>query len=626
MTVTAERAALIIDKPGVYDGIPDEQYHADMVPAGSLSVSGAKRLLDCPAKFNWERRHGRPNKPEYDFGHVAHNLVLGTGPRIVVVEADNWQTKAARTDRDEAYAAGHVPILAKDYDRAVELAAAVKAHPLAGALLCGDGGRSEQSMFWLDEETGVWCRGRVDRMQQLRDGHLAFVDLKGLSLGTPIPTPSGWTTMGEIEIGDAVFDSGGHVCKVTAKSRVHYKTCYQMRFDDGSSVICDGEHRWLTSAGASRRDREPIVAVRTTDEIRATVRHSGQHHHRIGLTASLELPEANLPIDPYVLGAWLGDGTAASGHISKPDGELFDIIASRGYEIGDVIKGTEQGCPTRNIRGLRTQLRLAGLLGNKHIPVPYLRASAEQRLDLLRGLMDTDGYWNAARTQAVFTTTDKSLAFAVRELVCSLGQRGVVHTSTQKGFGLTVQAYQVTFRPVGGLNPFILSRKASKVTIGERPKGWSKSHRRVIVAVDETPIVPTQCIAVDSPDHTYLCTESMIPTHNTCESAQPRKLRRAIREYSYDMQDDFYRMGAVALELDEAPAFLFVFVEKTPPYVITVGQCDDYARQVGHRLNRRALDLYRECSLADRWPGYVADDEIAEISEPGWVEHQLSDI
>ncbi len=349
--------------------------------------------------------------------------------------------------------------------------------------------------------------GTLDSIQDIPSLGRCLVDYKGLALDTSIPTPDGWKTMRQLKVGDQVFGSDGRPCKVTAKSGIHYRPCYRIRFDDGSSVVCDDEHLWRTTSG---RAANPKTSVLTTDEIRRTLWLHGQRQHRIPLAGPLDLPEVDLPIHPYVLGCWLGDGKASDGSISKPDAEMFDLIVECGYEVApDTSKDGK--CPTRTVYGLRTQLRQAGLLGHKVIPAEFLRASREQRLALLRGLMDTDGSWNKARRQAVFSNTDKSLSKSVCELACSLGQRAVMHQVTAHGFGLSVSAYPVTFTPNGHLNPFSLSRKADLVQFGVKPY----STRRLVLAVDDMPVVPTQCITVDSPDSTYLCTESMIPTHNT---------------------------------------------------------------------------------------------------------------
>jgi len=152
-----------ITEPGVYE-LPADVYHRDPVPAGSLSASGARKLLPpyCPAIYRHEKDHRPPPTPEFSFGHAAHRLVLGVGPDIAVVDADNWRTKAAQEQRDDAIAAGLTPLLQADYNIVKAMAEALRGHPIAGALFSIETGRPEQSLFWQDKETGIWCRAMLD--------------------------------------------------------------------------------------------------------------------------------------------------------------------------------------------------------------------------------------------------------------------------------------------------------------------------------------------------------------------------------------------------------------------------------------------------------------------------------
>jgi PDDEXK-like domain of unknown function (DUF3799) len=149
--VTALADAPVIQQAGVYD-IAEDLYLSDPVPGGSLSCSGAKRLLppSCPALFRWEQEHP-VYKDVFDFGSAAHKMVLGAGPELAVIDADNWMTKAAKEARDMARAEGK--------------AAALREHPVASALFSPErGGRPEQSLFWPDAEFGIWRRCRLDWM------------------------------------------------------------------------------------------------------------------------------------------------------------------------------------------------------------------------------------------------------------------------------------------------------------------------------------------------------------------------------------------------------------------------------------------------------------------------------
>lgn len=147
-----------ITAPGVYD-IAEEKYHAH--PA--LSSTGARKLLppSCPAIYRHEQDNAQPHKREFDFGRAAHMLVLGAGPQLHVVNAPNYQTKDARQERDEAYARGEVPLLPEEFDTAQAMAAALRRHPRAAELFTADG-IAEQSLFWIDTDTGVECRVRLD--------------------------------------------------------------------------------------------------------------------------------------------------------------------------------------------------------------------------------------------------------------------------------------------------------------------------------------------------------------------------------------------------------------------------------------------------------------------------------
>ena len=153
-----------IAKSGVYD-LPAEDYHRDPVEGGSLSSAGARRLLDMPpARWQYERDHPTPPSAAMILGTAVHTLVLGAGPKVVAVEAKSWRSKAADEARVAEQAAGNVPLLRAEYDRAYAIADAVHAHPVAARLFSPERGPAEQAMVWRDEESGVMCRALVDHM------------------------------------------------------------------------------------------------------------------------------------------------------------------------------------------------------------------------------------------------------------------------------------------------------------------------------------------------------------------------------------------------------------------------------------------------------------------------------
>lgn len=183
MAVATVEAALT--EPGVYE-MTAEQYHADPVAGGSLSSTWARKLLDpsCPAKFRYERDHGQPPKREFDIGHAAHQLVLGAGPDLVVIDADSYRTKDAREQRDEAHDCGHVPLLVAEYEQVEAMAAAIRQHPLAARLFDPAHGRPEVTLIWRDQ-TGVMCRARYDWLPERLGGRLIIPDYKTCASADP---------------------------------------------------------------------------------------------------------------------------------------------------------------------------------------------------------------------------------------------------------------------------------------------------------------------------------------------------------------------------------------------------------------------------------------------------------
>ncbi len=152
----------LITEPGVYPDIPEDFYHSDPVEGRSLSQSGAKLLLDCPARFKWERDHPTESTADMDTGSAAHTMILGAGPEVVEVEFDTYHTKAAKEAKAEAKAAGKIPLLRPRYQAVVEMADTLKAHPLASRLFDPETGRAEVTLVWECPDTGVTRRARLD--------------------------------------------------------------------------------------------------------------------------------------------------------------------------------------------------------------------------------------------------------------------------------------------------------------------------------------------------------------------------------------------------------------------------------------------------------------------------------
>jgi replicative DNA helicase len=384
---------------------------------------------------------------------------------------------------------------------------------------------------------------------------------KALALDTPLPTPAGWTTMGQVKVGDELLGADGRPVTVTAATEImRDRRCYQVVFDDQTSIVADSEHQWGTTTRADRRlayalsggdgtpHRAP-VRIRTTAEIAATLwRGDGSaYNHAVPVTSALELPSGDLPIAPYVLGSWLGDGRSSTATFTSADPEMADLLADEGIVVGKgkqylsytmrlprrpelpervcvvcgeafrprttQVKTCGRSCGGRARYKSAPILRKLGVLDNKHIPLQYLRASKEQRMALLAGLLDTDGTVN--RTGSVqFTSTSARLAADVRELVVSLGYRcGMWRKRVQGRTPASSIAFTITFTTTDEV--FRLARKR-KVHQERRPSRTTmRVRQRMIVAVREIPSVPVRCVQVDAPDSLYLASRSMIPTHNS---------------------------------------------------------------------------------------------------------------
>lgn len=168
--------------PGLYssDELSLEDYHRDVVPGGSLSSSGARKLLDpgCPAIFDYERRHPQPPKKEFDLGTAAHKLVLGEGPELALCDVSDWRTKDAQKQAAEARERGAIPLKRADYEMVHAMADALRRHRAAAALFDPAGGKPEQSMYWIDPITKVICRSRPDWLPNPAPGRTILSDYK----------------------------------------------------------------------------------------------------------------------------------------------------------------------------------------------------------------------------------------------------------------------------------------------------------------------------------------------------------------------------------------------------------------------------------------------------------------
>lgn len=344
---------------------------------------------------------------------------------------------------------------------------------------------------------------------------------KALALDTPLPTPTGWTTMGEVRVGDALYDAHGRPTTVVAATEVLLdRPCYEVVFSDGSSIVADAQHQWLTETRSARKSKRILASVVTTEQIAATVRINAdaRANHAVPNAAALQ-GGGDLPLPPYVLGAWLGDGHTAGARLTSETDEIpmrIEGLGIRCEKRGHMLYSLQLPERARIDGGdgsFTALLRKLGVLGDKHIPAAYLRASEADRRELLAGLLDTDGTVARQTGSVQFATTSGRLADDVYELIVSLGYRcGRSGKRVRGRTEATSFCHVLTFATVDDV--FHLHRKAvlHKET---RPASTVRIGRRYIVDVRPVDPVPVRCVQVDNDEHLYLAGRSMIPTHNS---------------------------------------------------------------------------------------------------------------
>ena len=400
-----------------------------------------------------------------------------------------------------------------------------------------------------------------------------------LSLDTPIPTPKGWATMGDIKVGDIVFDEKGKQCEVLFVTDImEGHDCYEITFSDGTKIKADKEHQWTIKKRI--KNKKEIITI-NTEEIYKTYNHKGRNIYSIPTCEAIECNSDILTINPYVLGVWLGDGNSMSAQITGHKDDLPEIaeyikekghnvilrqkdkrdsmsdvwnlmidpkdrnpvFCKRGHDLkkhgrrkgrcricGNQFSNNHQrGTPIDPIiaeenNSLYANLRKLKLLNNKHIPPEYLRAKAEDRLALLQGLMDTDGYCSK-NGLCEFSNINKRLAEGVFELAISLGLQPRIKEKHPKKrisyahgrlIGERQLLYTVQFISYSDIPVFRLKRKiARQRDINDKRNRLWKSRYRRIVSVKATKSVPVKCISVSSVSSLYLASKAMIATHNT---------------------------------------------------------------------------------------------------------------
>lgn len=341
-------------------------------------------------------------------------------------------------------------------------------------------------------------------------------------------TPSGFVTMGSLKVGDTVIAQDGKITQILQIFEQGIKPVYALEFDDESIAECGLDHLWLcqTPKERFRRKKNSKWDVLSLKDIMAIDGLDPKPINRIVIpvTKPVKFSEQKHIISPYLMGVLLGDGTLSSRAISisnhKDDDEIITKCESElpsGVTIRRAADGNNciVGFGKKHKNPIKTEIERLKLQGTysdtKFIPEEYLLDCPKNRIDLLRGLMDTDGCIYGKGSME-FTTISTQLKENFIWLVQSLGGKctvrevinSYVHNGEKKRGAL---AYRISVK-IQGINPFYLSRKANKFyDVRYRPE-------RVLRHIKYQRTELSRCLLVDHPSHTYI-TDNFIVTHNS---------------------------------------------------------------------------------------------------------------
>lgn len=399
--------------------------------------------------------------------------------------------------------------------------------------------REEEEKFYFPKMEQLNRHGLIQAMQDLEDDELDILSIsmppgtqKCQPLYSKVLTPNGFVTMGEVVPGTKVIAANGNVSTVLSVSTVRKRPIYELILDDGSKARSSDNHLWRVQTRDDRRRKnkdgsEKYRTIELSDMLKNYKVEGGKRcNYSIDYVPKIEFPEKKFVIHPYVMGVLLGDGglSQSGQRISTVDDEMVALVNDflpEGYFLKHVsgcdyrINGHEgNNCKSGSV--ITKQLLNYGLQGKtsieKFIPEDYLYSSYEQRLWILRGLMDTDG--SATEHYCTFATISEKLASDVCELVHSLGGYASVN-KRKAGYKKNNQYvkcndyFELVIEFTKGTDEiFCLSRKKDKY----KPK--RKKMKRFITDIQYVDDEECKCIYIDDESHLYI-TDNYIITHNT---------------------------------------------------------------------------------------------------------------
>lgn len=332
----------------------------------------------------------------------------------------------------------------------------------------------------------------------------------------PVLTKDGWKKHGDLKVGDYVIGKQGQFVRVNI---VHPKRLATVKvvFEDGEEILCHNQHEWNVYDREAQKEKERVETNYLMEHLKSK---GNRNRFYIPLCNPVIGEEKKLPVDPYTYGVWLGDGSTNQPRITqnKNDLKIFEYIP---YQIGKVYKGASENVDTYQIDGLAKDLHKLGLCYQKHkeekyIHDSYLTANINQRLELLAGLIDTDGHLDKQKNRYIITTCGEKLKNDIVSLVSTFHWRVCVtkvepKTSTSGVIGRNI-TYYISFSPTMYI-PCKLERK--------QLHKFSKQKRIGIARIEHIPVTEGNCITVDG--GLYLVGKTLKLTHNT----YPEKISEA---------------------------------------------------------------------------------------------------
>ncbi len=455
--------------------------------------------------------------------------------------------------------------------------------------------------FLVDLGADMLCAGRIDApVRWSIDKRIWPLDYKGQPLDAFVQTSNGPVKMRDLVVGSQVLGADGKDQEVMGIFPLGTRKVFKVSFSDGTSCECTADHLWNIQK-LGKKEPETLELLNIYKE----GLHMGEKlKWRIPIAKELKFVPKAVPLDPYLIGVLLGDGctVGATPKITTPDEEIIDRIKARNKDL--VINSSTyiDRCPEYRVLNISKKVRSLDMEGKhsyaKDIPFNYLINSRFVRLEVLRGLMDTDGSVTV-HGKPIYTTTSPGLAAHFQLLIESLG--GICSTHKYESYckgKRTKDCYQCFPSVADATELFSLSRKRAKLKIAK------KTRRRAITSVTYVRDAVCQCIKVSNEDGLYLTNHSIV-THNTAAEVSPR----LFNAFDKSVQTLLYTAALSLIIGEQCPGMLIeaIRVSKVrdelqlhPCFVME----PDLA--VFSEWLKRSVSKMLECNQQKRWPKQIS--------------------